>query len=256
MQCLVDDVQMTKTLRLPGTIRAILAAWGIIMALQADAMAASLTVYGPGGPYQAIRTCADIFGATLGLTVDVQAGEPAEQAAQAAQDGDVYYTGAEYMMRDFLRDYPGVLDDSAVIYPAARRMGIIVQQGNPKGIRGLDDLAAPGVRILDVRLENMGELRGAANANVALSVTTGRQGLAAWKKGEDLDAWVTYKTWAEQLESGEGEFIPIADARGVRRIPVTVMRNAPHPEQAKAFLDFLKTDQARAVFLANGYEPY
>jgi len=226
------------------------------MALQTNVMAASLTVYGPGGPYEAVRACADIFAAGSGLTVDVRAGEPAEQAEQAAKDGDVYYTGAEYMMDDFLRDYPGVLDDSAIIYPAARRMGIIVRQGNPKGVAGLDDLAAPGLRILDVRLENMGELRGAANANVAVFVTTGRQGLAAWKASKDLDAWVTYRTWAGQLAPGEGEFIPIDDARGVRRIPVTVMRNAPHPGPARAFLEFLKTDEARAVFLTNGYELY
>ncbi|MHC1712524.1 MAG: substrate-binding domain-containing protein [Solidesulfovibrio sp.] len=210
------------------------------MALQAEVMAASLVVYGPGGPFPAIRECADKFGAKSGLTVDVQVGEPAKQAEQAAKDGDVYYTGAEYMMDDFLREYPDILDAAAIIYPAVRRVGIIVRQGNPKGLRTLADLAAPGVRILDVSLENMGGLRGPANANTTVFVTTGRQGLATWKASKDLDAWVTYKTWAEQLAPGEGEFLPIDDARGLRRIPVTVMRNAPHPERARAFLEFLK----------------
>ena len=226
------------------------------MPLQKKAFAASLVIYGPGGPYQAIRECADIFADARGLTADVRADEPSRLADRAAKDGDVYYTGAEYMMQDFLRAYPGVLDDAAIILPAARRVGVIVRPGNPRGIRNLDDLAAPGVRILDVSLENMSELRGAANANTAVSVATGRQGLATWKASHDLDAWVTYKTWAEQLGSGEGEFLPINDAQGVRRIPVTVMRNAPHPELASAFLEFLATDAARAVFLNNGYEPY
>jgi accessory colonization factor AcfC len=229
---------------------------GVIMALEGKAVAASLTVYGPGGPYQAIRKCADIFGAKFCLSVEVRADEPAKQADQAAKDGDVYYTGAEYMMDDFIRDYPGLVDEPAIIYPAARRVGIIVRQGNPKGIGNLDDLATPGVRILDVRLENMDGLRGAANANVTISVTTGRQGLATWMAAKDLDAWVTYKTWAAQLEPGTGEFIPIDGPEGLRRVPTTVMRKALHPERAKAFLEFLKTDEARAVFLENGYEPY
>lgn len=238
---------------------AILATLGVIMPLQGEAMAGSLTVYGPGGPYQAIRTCADIFGAKRGVTVDVRFGEPAKQADQAAKDGDVYYTGAEYMMDDFIRDHPKLLDESAIIYPAARRVGIIVGQGNPKSINGLDDLAAPGVRILDVSLENMRDLRGSANTNVTVFVTTGQQGLSVWKANKaarNLDAWVTYKTWAEQLEPGEGEFIPIDGPEGLRRVPATVMRNAPHPELARAFLEFLETSEARSVFRENGYEPY
>lgn len=232
-----------------------MAAWSVIMVLNGAAMAAALAVYGPGGPYPAIRECADIFGARHGLAVDVRFGEPAKQAAQAARDGDVYYTGAEYMMDEYLRDYPGVLDESAIIYPAARRIGIIVRQGNPKGVKSLADLATPGMRILDVSLENMGGLRGKANANIAVSVTTGRQGFATWTSNPDLDAWVTYKTWAEQLGPGESEFIPIDGPKGLRRIPATVMLNAPHPDLARAFLEFLKTDEARAVFLENGYEP-
>ncbi|MEF2232394.1 MAG: substrate-binding domain-containing protein [Pseudodesulfovibrio sp.] len=226
------------------------------MIVSGESVAASLVVYGPGGPYPAIRRCADLFGAGRGVVVDVRFGEPAKQADQAAKDGDVYYTGAEYMMDDFIRDYPALLDASAVIYPAARRVGIIVRRGNPKEVESLADLAAPGLRILDVRLENMAGIRGGANANVAVSVTTGREGFAAWKADSTLDAWVTYRTWAAQLGPGEGAFIPIDGPEGVRRIPVTVMRNAPHPGLARAFLEFLETDEARAVFLENGYEPY
>ncbi len=235
---------------------AVMALWSVCMVLNGEARAASLAVYGPGGPYPAICQCAEIFGARQGVAVDVQFGEPAKQADQAAKNGDVYYTGAEYMMDDFIRDYPTLLDESAIIYPAARRVGIIVRQGNPKGVKSLGDLAAPGMRILDVSLENMADLRGKANANTTVFVVTGRQGFTAWKTHNNLDAWVTYKTWAEQLDPGEGEFIPIDGPMGLRRIPVTVMRNAPNPELARAFLEFLETDEARTVFLENGYEPY
>ena len=246
-------------MRFPTFVYLIMAAWAASMVVHGDAVAAALTIYGPGGPYPAIRKCADLFGARHGIAVDVRFGEPAKQAEQAAQDGDVYYSGAEYMLDDFIREHPGLLDASAIIHPAARRLGISVPQGNPRGISSLADLAAPGLRILDVSLENMGALRGPADANIAVSVTTGQQGFAVWKANrtaENLDAWVTYRTWAEQLEPGEGEFIPIEGPQGLRRIPATVLRNAPHPELARAFLEFLETDEARGVFLEHGYEPY
>lgn len=249
-------MQLIKNIIFHALAIASMATWGMIMLGQGEALAASLTVYGPGGPYQAIRKCADLFGAKQGLAVNVRSGEPAKQAEQAAKDGDIYYSGAEYMMDDFIRDHPGILEESAIIYPATRRVGIIVRQGNPRAIARLADLAASGLRILDVGLECMGGLRGAANANVAVSVTTGAEGLATWKTNKDLDAWVTYKTWAEQLKPDGGEFIPIDGPQGTRRIPVTVMRNAPHPDQARAFLDFLQSEAARTVFLEHGYEPY
>lgn len=252
----MPDMNLNQSMRSRLLACAVLTVWGVFMVMSGEAMAASLAVYGPGGPYPAIRKCADIFGARHGVAVDVQFGEPAKQADQAGKNGDVYYTGAEYMMDDFIREYPTLLDESAIIYPAARRVGIIVRQGNPRGVKSLTDLAAPGMRILDVSLENMGGLRGKANDNATVFVTTGRQGFTAWKTHDNLDAWVTYKTWAEQLDPGEGEFIPIDGPKGVRRIPVTVMRNAPHPDLARAFLEFLKTDEARTVFLENGYEPY
>ncbi len=252
-------IRMNHNLRRKALAVFLAALWGAVMAASGDCQTAALTIYGPGGPYRAIRACADRFGAGRGVTADVFSGEPSVQAGQAARDGDVYYTGAEYMMDDFIRDHPGLIDASSIVYPAARRLGVIVAQGNPKGIASLADIAAPGMRILDVRLENMGGLRGAANANVAVSVTTGREGLAAWKANKtakNLDAWATYKTWAGELTPEEGEFIPIDGPQGVRRIPAAVMRNAPHPGLARDFLAFLQTDEARAIFLENGYEPY
>lgn len=213
---------------------------------------ASLMVYGPGGPYPAIRECADVFAASRAMTVEVRKGEPRKQAAQAARDGDVYYSGAEYMMRDFVQANPGVIKESSVVYPAARRIGIIARQGNPKGIRSPADLAAPGIRILDVRLENMAGLRGSANDNVVVSVTTGEEGFAAWNSRSDLDAWVTYKTWSNQLQSGV--FIPLEGKEGARRIAAGVIRNAPHPREAAAFIRFLQSDEARSILLKHGYE--
>jgi accessory colonization factor AcfC len=207
---------------------------GFILSMDAlfstDSAGTTLVVCGPGGPYPTIKECAEGFTDLYGIQVTVIKGEPHEQAPLVAQNCDVYYSGAEYMMREFMDSNPGVIDKASLINLAARRIGIIVRQGNPKHIRAVTDLAAPGVRILNVRLENMDDLRGPANHNVTLSVTTGEEGFSAWKSNLQLDAWVTYKTWSYQLQSCE--FIPIEGIEGLRCTPVAVTRNARHPQAA------------------------
>ena len=212
----------------------------------------ALIVCGPGGPYPTMKECAEAFSKVHGIEVTVLKGEPDKQAPLVAQDCDVYYSGAEYMMCEFMDSNPGVIDKSSLINLAARRIGIIVRQGNPKHFRTLSDLAAPGINILDVRLENMEDLRGPANRNVTLSVTTGEEGFSAWKSNLQLDAWVTYKTWSYQLQSCE--FIPIEGIEGLRRTPVAVTRNARQPESARAFIRFLQSEEARVIFVKHGYE--
>ncbi len=212
----------------------------------------SLLVCGPGGPYPAIRECAEAFSKAQGIDVIVIKGEPHAQAPLVAQHCDVYYSGAEYMMRDFIEVNPGVIDQSSIVNLAARRIGIIVRQHNPKQIRTMADLAAPGVRVLNVRLENMEALRGPANQNVTLSLTTGEKGFAAWNSTVSLDAWVTYRTWSRQLTSCD--FIPVEGMEGLRRTPVAVTRHARHRQAAVAFIRFLQSDNALTILVKHGYE--
>lgn len=223
----------------------------LALASQANAEP-TLKVYGPGGPHLAISECAAAFSNSRGIEVIVIKGEPRKQAHLVAADGDVYYSGAEYMLREFAEENPGLLDEQTITAIAPRRIGIIVRQGNPKHIRSMADAAAPGVRVLDVALENMGALRKTANANVILSVTTGEQGFEAWNSRPDLDVWVTYKTWSKRLQSGE--FLPIDGPEGVRHSPVAITNRTRQREAAEAFVSYLKSDEARAILQKFGYD--
>ena len=215
-----------------------------------------LRVYGPGGPYLPMKECAALYAARFGVAVEVTKGQPELLVAAFSKDGDVFYNGAEYMMDDFLAAHPGALDASSVTPLFPRRMGLIVRPGNPKGIVGPADLQRPGVAVLDVQLENMAIPRQdppGGSRNVALSVTSGEEGFAAWQSRPDLDAWLTYRTWHAQLKDGS-LFLPLPGPAGLRRIVTALSARPRHPQQARDFCRWLGSDEARAVFQRYGFE--
>lgn len=157
-------------------------------------------------------------------------------------------------MEDFIHAHPGVVDASSVEYLSSRRIGIIVRRGNPRGIKSVTDLSAPGIKLLDVTLENMDGPRGlGAKANIHTTVTSGEEGFKTWNAVPELDAWVTYETWHRQLSAGE-TFIPLEGPLGVRRTPIARTCSAQSPDLAREFISFLKTEEARALFRSYGYE--
>jgi accessory colonization factor AcfC len=236
---------------------ALMGGWAMFVEMKTkDNAGPLLLVYGPGGPYLPMRECAEVFSREFSIPVQVMKGQPDQIAGRVATDGDVYYGGAPYMMEDFIRDYPGVVDAATVRQLFPRRIGIIVRRGNPKGIRGTADLSRTGVSILDVGLENMETFRGDApggTKNVGLHVTSGEEGFAAWTAHPGLDAWVTYRSWFVRLMDGE-EFVSIDGPGGLRGTPVALTCRTAYPVEARAFLDFLRTDTARRIFQKHGWE--
>lgn len=216
----------------------------------------TLRVYGPGGPHQVLQKCAEIFSQKSGMNVAVIKALPFDLEKKLAEDGDIYYGGAEYMLEDFAKKNPGVLNTSTVENLHARRIGIIVRKGNPLNIDGIDALDRDEVDLLDVKLEKMRHFYGAPTdhlSNISRLEFTGRQGLSAWLNSPDLDAWVTYRTW-HALISEEADFIEIPGDKALRYTPVALTNRTAYQQEALAFIDFLKSDEARLVFTEHGWE--
>ncbi len=119
---------------------------GLITASSAQ----TLHVYGPGGPAEPLKECAAAFTKQTGTAVDVTAGPEAQWLEKALQDADVLYGGAEYMLTQTALAHPGFLDEKTRVSLYAREAAVLVRPGNPRRIRRLQDLAKPGVRLLDV----------------------------------------------------------------------------------------------------------
>ena len=240
-------------------IRTILLAFGILVLAsqmgRAEALP-GLVVYGPGGPHHVMQECAELYQDRYGEPVAVIRAMPAELEKRLAEDGDLYYGGADDMMVDIFDRHPDLLDLQTVEALHPRRVGILVRKGNPLEISSPADLHRDGVDLLNVKLEDMASFQrrpGGGWNNVRQTAYTGKQGVKAWHENRQLDAWVTYRTWYQQLEN-HAEFIDISHLRGgLRYTPIAVTQRSSLREQALHFIAFLKSEDAREIFRAHGW---
>lgn len=215
-----------------------------------------LRVYGPGGPHHVLQECADLYLERTGVDVAIIKALPYDLERKLPEDGDIYYGGAEYMLEDFNRKNPGVLNMNSSEKLHARRIGIIVRKGNPLNISGVDCLGREDVDLLDVKLERMRRFYNDPSGglrNVSRLEYTGRQGLSAWVSSPDLDAWVTYKSW-HALISEDAEFIEIPDDQALRYTPIALTSRTTYSQESAEFINFLKSDEARLIFAEHGWE--
>lgn len=224
----------------------------------------TLHVYGPGGPFSAVNECAVAFTKQTGIPVKVIAGPDAKWIAQAQQNADVIFEGAEYMLTQFNQAHPGMLDFQTKTELYKRAAAILVRPGNPKNIRTLADLARPGIKLLDVngagQLGLWEDLAGRANLidgvqkNIGASFTNTALGIEAWKKDSSYDAWITYASWHENLKN-ETALVPLPKSQVLYRgTPVALTKTGTHQTQAQQFIAFMQSPQGHRIFQKWGWE--
>lgn len=215
-----------------------------------------LRVYGPGGPHHVMRECAELYRQLHGVPVAVIRAMPNETLRRLREDGDIYYGGADNMLVDLVDRDPALIDLATMEELHPRRIGILVRKGNPLKIRCAEDLAAENVDLLVVKLERMGLFHPETEtgfSNLGHLTFTGQQGVEAWREREHLDAWVTYKTWYQQVAE-ETEFVDLSHLPGgTRALPIALTSRTTKREAALHFIDFLKSAPAREVFEEHGW---
>lgn len=172
----------------------------------------------------------------------------------------------------------GLLTGPTVPY-VTNTLAIMVPKGNPAHISGLADLGKPGVRLAMPNPEFEGIARqiemaltkaggeSLANAVYGAKVKDGttilthihhRQTPLFLMQGV-ADAGVTWQSEAEfQEQSGhpiEHVGIPATDNATAVYAGAEV-KAAPHPDAAKAWLDFIRSHDALRIFERYGFKPY
>jgi molybdate transport system substrate-binding protein len=139
------------------------------------------------------------------------------------------------------------------------RLQIAVPAGNPGGIEGLDDFAnaelrlglcAEGVPCGDFAREALGQAR------VVPALDTNEPDVRALltkiELGE-LDGGITYVTdVASSLEAVDRIDIP-DDLNVVAEYPIAALAGAPNPAAAEAFVQFVLSEEGRAIFAKHGF---
>lgn len=167
--------------------------------------------------------------------------------------------------------YKGMVTNSVVV--------IGTRKGNPKNIKTWNDLVKPGVEVISpnpftsggARWNVMAAYGQASNVgqdkqagmdylnklfkNIAVQDDSARKSLQTFTNGKG-DAIIAYENdmiFAQQKKQPVDYTVP--DTTILIENPAAVTSNSAHPQQAKAFLDFLYTPEAQKIYAENGYRP-
>jgi sulfate/thiosulfate transport system substrate-binding protein len=165
----------------------------------------------------------------------------------------------------------GMITDSVVV--------IATRKGNPKGLKDWDDLTKEKVEVITPNPFTSGGARwnvmagygaksnkGADQAagvtylkalfrNVPVQDDSARKSLQTFTGGKG-DAIIAYENEAifAQQNKQELEYTVPANTILIEN-PIAVAKKSAHPEQAKAFLNFLHSAAGQKIFADNGYRP-
>jgi sulfate/thiosulfate transport system substrate-binding protein len=167
--------------------------------------------------------------------------------------------------------HKGMVTDSVVV--------LAVRKGNPKNIKGWDDLIKPGVDVITPNPFTSGGARwnvmaaygsqiaqGKSEAqatdylkqlfkNVSVQDKAARDSLQTFTggKGDVLIAYENEAITAQQ--KGEKLDYVIPDQTILIENPIAVTSDSRNEEKAKAFVDYLQTAPAQKIFAEKGYRP-
>ena len=181
---------------------------------------------------------------------------------ETQKSGDVFFPAAYKYMGEAVEN--GYVVNDSVKNVTKNVPVIIVQNGNPKNITGLEDLGRDDVKV------GLGEPDGPAigkssqeildKANVTVEptvTTTTVNQLVTYITSGQIDATIVWKAMTS-WEDNQGKFEVIEipdDENKISTIPIAITTFSDNPEAAKLFVDFVVNDpEAHALFEKWGYE--
>jgi molybdate transport system substrate-binding protein len=202
-----------------------------------------------GEKFQQLHPSATIslsFGGSSALATQVGQGAPADVFASASPTNMATVVDA------------GDAVGTPVVF-ARNQLVIAVPKGNPEGVRGLADLAAPGMKVAlcAEQVPCGAAARTALDAGgVRLTPVTLEQdvkaALSKVRLGE-VDAALVYRTDARTASEVTGVEFP-ESARAVSDYPIVVLKSAPNPTGAAAFVDLVTGGQGRVALTGAGFQ--
>lgn len=191
-----------------------------------------------------------------------------EQGAYA----DVFASASTPHMNALKKE--GYMNNSTVVNFVNNKLAVIVPKDNPAKIGSLQDLARPGVKIvmgtkdlpvgnytlqiLDKMANNSSygkEYKDKVMANVISRETTVNHVVAKVALGE-ADAGFAYVSDVPAEYRGKVSTIPIPDSLNVVAVyPIGVLKESKNPEEAQKFIDFVRSDEGKAILAKYGFMP-
>jgi accessory colonization factor AcfC len=215
-----------------------------------------------------MREVARVFGEQKGAKIEIIAAPTPTWKDQAMKDADLIFSGSEYMMTDFVqKDLPGLIDTSTIRTLYLRPSAILVRPGNPKGIKGVKDLAKPGVRILVVqgagqigmwedvagRTGNV-KLVDGVRRNIGFFAPNSAEAKKLWAGDLTYDVWLIWTIWQKESPAS-ADLISIERENTVyRSCGVAITGRSERKALAREFADFLESAAGQVIFEKWGWD--
>jgi sulfate transport system substrate-binding protein len=253
----------------------------------ADGSGANLTLVAYSTPREVYAQLTKDFGQTgpgKGVTFDESYAASGEQS-RAVENGLKADVDAFSLAPDVTRlvdaglvdeswaddEWKGMVSNSVVVFA--------VRKGNPKGIKTWDDLVKDGVEVIEPNPFTSGGAQWNVMAaygaqlqqgktheqavayllelfkHVSVQDKSAREALQTFTggKGDVLLAYENESILAQ--EKGEELDYVVPEETILIQNPVAVVNETANPEQAAAFLDFIRSEEAQRVFGKAGYRP-
>jgi accessory colonization factor AcfC len=255
----------------PAPRRALLAAAMLAAPALARAQAPTpIRCFGPGGPAPAMRVAAEAFRTAHGTPVEIIAGPTPQWAGRVAEEADLVFSGAEYMMDEFIARFADALDATTRRSLYIRPSALLVRPGNPRGYGGLRDLlsrppaqarilatgGAGQVALYEDIAARTGEialLRAMRERIVLVAPNTGAAQQEWRGKPDAYDVWLVWNHW--QIAAPEhAALVEIEEPFRIWRSAGSVLsRRGAARAEARRFEAFLTAAEGRAAFERFGW---
>jgi sulfate transport system substrate-binding protein len=167
--------------------------------------------------------------------------------------------------------FGGIVTDSIVVF--------VVRKGNPKNIKTWNDLIKPGVQVINANPFTSGGARWNVMAawgaqikqhktpaqastflkalykNITVQDSSARASMNTFVQGKG-DVLLAYENEAIQAQQSGADIQFVRPSATILiENPIAVLKGSQNPTQAKAFVDFTRSDAAQNIWAQYGYRP-
>lgn len=178
---------------------------------------------------------------------------------KARMKGDIFITHDPYL--DYAREANALADHVQVGFVAPV---LAVQKGNPQGIKSIEDLARPGLRVAltDPQYSTCGEMvfallekkgiKDAVMKNVENRLTKGHSNIGTFLKTQAIDAGIIWNGVAHTFKDSLDVVKTPYEYDEETRVYIMGLSSSKQPESLKQFLEFARK-RGPEVFAEHGY---
>ena len=229
---------------------------------QPDLTGKTVMVYSGAGMKDPVTELAQTFKDETSAEVELTFGNAAQIISQitTSDQGDLFIAGAETELKS-LKEQNYITDSKNLV----KHIPVVaVAEGNPKGISSLADLGKSDISLVlgDAEGTPIGKIADAVladtnltdTANILARTTTAPEMITALQTGE-ADAAIVWKENASGKEIIEILDLPEME-KYIKIVPAASLScgNPDNAEVLEAFLDYLGTGEAQAIWKKYGYE--